>query len=168
MEGGPLLTVEGAIDAARASGYNCLSPLARQIAIEFVTSGETIKSLAARLRQPYSDVRREFNNPITRAFIVDLQKEVAQHKIINAAWVEQQVMELWPKFIGEEAVDIVTPKGESFQAKKFHAAETTSILKHFSGNADQKAAGGVHVVINFGDMGIGPAPAIDVSAAVDA
>ena len=142
------------IDQIRRDGYVALDPLSRQVAIEFVSSGHTLRQIAADLAQPLADVKKAFNNPITRAFISDLQAEMAQHKIINAAWVEQQVLKVWPQLTGEEDVNIVTMKGEQFSARKFHSAEVTSILKHFSGNADQKAGGGVKVVINFGDMGV--------------
>ena len=150
------------VETARADGFKCLSPLERTVAIEFATSGNTLKDIAFRLQQPLADVKRAFNDPITRAFISDLQAEIAAHKVINAAWVEQQVLAIWPQLTGEEEVYLVNKSGEQILARKFHGPEVASILKHFSGNADQKKAGGVHVQINFGDMGVtAPVVAID-------
>lgn len=144
------------VEEARKDGFKCLSPLDKAVAIEFATTGHTLRQVAMDIGQPLGDVRKAFSSPLVRGFIHDLQMEVAQHKIINAAWVEQQVMDMWPKLTGEEDVDLVTAKGESYTAKKFHSAEVTSILRHFSGNSDQKKAGGVQVMINFGDMGVAP------------
>lgn len=150
-------------EQAKQQGYTCLSPLERAVAIEFATTGHTLRQVASDMNQPLSEVRRAFGSPIVRAFIADLQNEIAQHKIINAAWVEQQVLALWPKFVGEEAVNMVNKAGDQIEAKKFHGPEVASIIKHFSGNGDQKKAGGVQVVINFGDMGVSPPrPVIDV------
>ena len=106
--------------------------------------------------QPLAVVRKAFGSPIVRAFIHDLQKEIAAHKVINAAWVEQQVLNIWPQLVGEEDVYMVNKSGEQILAKKFHGPEVASIIKHFSGNDDQKKTGGVQVVINFGDMGVAP------------
>lgn len=148
----PLLTGISA-EEARKDGFRCLSPVDRAVAIEFATTGHALRQVAQDLQMPLADVKKSFNNPIVRAFIYDLQMEVAQHKIINAAWVEQQVLGLWPQFIGEEDTQLVGKDG-CFVGRKFHSAEVASILKHYSGNADQKKTGGVQVMINFGDMGV--------------
>lgn len=150
------------IEEARNTGYIVLSPMQRQIAIEFVVSGRSVSALSKEMGYPSDQIRRVINDPIVRAFISDLQAEVAQHKIINAAWVEAQIINLWPKFTGEEEVDLVGKDGINIKAKKFHATEITSILKHFSGNSDQKKAGGTHVVINFGDMGVSPQKGVTI------
>lgn len=158
------------IERARADGWRILTPEQSKVAIEFVTSGMSIKQLAAHLGMPQAEIKRCLAQPVVRAFVSDLQAEVAKHKIINRAWVENQILELWPKLTGEEEVDVVNMKeGISFKANKFHSAEIASIIKHFSGNEDQKKAGGVQVVINFGQMGVdGTAkPSIDVSGAED-
>ncbi len=143
-------------EQAKQQGYTCLSPLERAVAIEFATTGHTLRQVASGMNQPLSEVRRAFGNPIVRSLIADLQNEIAQHKIINTAWVEQQVLKLWPQFIGEEEVHLVNKAGEEVTARKFHGPEVASIIKHFSGNGDQKKAGGVQVIINFSDMGVAP------------
>lgn len=169
--GTPLTTLlpnSSLIESARANGYLALDPIHRNVAIEFVVSGQSIAALALSMGLTKNDVRKIINDPLTRAFIADLQAEVAQHKIINAAWVETQVLAVWPKLTGEEEVDIVGKDGSQIKAKKFHSAEVTSILKHFSGNADQKGLGGTQVIINFGDMGVSREKVVvDVSGAED-
>ena len=137
------------------------------MAIEFVTSGATVKRIAQELQRPYSEINRIFNDPIVRALIHDLQNELAQHKLINASWVESQVLAIWPQLIGEEDVYLVNKAGEQILARKFHAPEVASILKHFSGNADQKKAGGVNVQINFGDMGVQSPEPVAVDVVID-
>lgn len=157
------------IERARADGWIILSPNQQRVAIEFATTGLSVKEVAKACSETPSFVKQCLASPTVRAFIADLHAELAKHKIINAAWVEQQVLEQWPKLTGEEEVALINAKeGISYTGKKYHSAEVASILKHFSGNSDQKKAGGVQVVINFGDMGVSRAPAIDVSDAEDA
>lgn len=145
------------VEEARAGGFVVLTPLEKAVAIEFATTGASLKEIAATLRQPLADVKAAFNGPLCRAFVHDLQMEIAQHKVINAAWVEGQVLKIWPQLTGEEEVYTINKAGEEVFARKFHGPEITSILKHFSGNADQKAAGGgMNISINFGDMGVNP------------
>lgn len=155
------------VEQARANGYECLSPVEKWVAIEFATSGTTLKELARRSQRPLAEIKQAFSDPIVRALINDLQNEIAQHKLINAAWVEQQVFAIWPQLIGEEDVNLVNKAGEQVTAKKFHAPEVASILKHFSGNADQKKAGGVNVQINFGDMGVTQNQPVAVDVVID-
>lgn len=145
------------VDEARAGGFVVLTPLEKAVAIEFATTGATLREIANTLRQPLADIKASFNNPLCRAFIHDLQMEIAQHKVVNAAWVEAQVLKVWPQLTGEEEVYTINKAGEEVFARKFHGPEVTSILKHFSSNADQKAAGGgLRVNINFSDLGVGP------------
>ena len=140
----------------REHGFDALTPLERQFALEFVVSGCTLKALAAQFECPLATINRMYNDPVVRAFISDMQAEVFQHKLINEQWVEGQVVKIWPQLLGEEPVALVNKCGEAFQAKKFHSQEVTSLLKHFGGNNDQKKAGGVYVQINFGAMGVQP------------
>lgn len=149
-----LMEMRKNVELAREGGYVCLTPVQRQVAIEFATTGHTAKEIARKMGQPQSLVVGAIADPVVRAFIADLQAEIAQHKIINAAWVEQQILEQWPRLTGEEEVPLVNKAGEQILARKYHAPEVASILKHFSGNADQKKAGAVQVVINFGEMGV--------------
>lgn len=173
MDNGNVVPIRAALfgaltpEKAREEGWVCLTPLDRAVAIEFATTGHTLKQIADDLQQPLASVKGSFNSPLVRAFIADLQNEIAAHKVINAAWVEQQVLAIWPQLVGEEAVALVNKAGEQVYAHKFHGPEVASILKHFSGNADQKKAGGVQVVINFGDMGVTPKPVIDITGATD-
>jgi predicted transcriptional regulator len=160
------------IDQARADGWVVLTPMQQRVAIEFATSGMSAKDVAKACGETPAFVRQCLANPIIRAFISDLHAEISKHKIINSAWVEQQLLEQWPKLTGEEEVPLINAKeGISYNGKKYHSAEVVAVLKHFSGNGDQKKAGGVQVVINFGDMGVSRAPpikSIDVSGAEDA
>lgn len=140
----------------RKNGFQSLSPLERQVAIEFAVTGHTLKQIARDMGQDLYAVQKAFRDPCVRAFIADLQDEIAQHKIVNAKWVEDQVLRVWPQLIGEEPVAMVCKEGGEFERKKFHAPEVVAILKHFGGNKDQAKANGVNVQINFGDMGVQP------------
>ena len=146
---------------ARENGFDVLTPLERQFALEFTVSGLTLKALSQQFECPLATINRMYNDPVVRAFISDLQAEVFQHKLINEQWVENQVVKIWPQLLGEEPVALVNKCGEAFEAKKFHPTEVTSLLKHFGGNNDQKKAGGVYVQINFGAMGV-EAPTVNI------
>lgn len=162
----PLVAYSRNVVEAKESGYQCLSPLERQFALEFVVTGGTLRQMAEQFDIPLRQITIMYNDPVVRSFIADMQAEVLQHKLVNEAWVEGQIMKLWPQFIGEEPVAMVNKCGEAFEARKFHSTEVTSLLKHFGGNADQKKAGGVQVQINFGAMGVAPpTPVIEVKDA---
>jgi len=153
MEDNPAI-IGGKVLAARNAGYVDLTPLQRQFALEFVLSGTTLRKIARLMDIPVPMAQKMYNNPIVRAYISDLQKEVAAHRLINDQWVENQIMKIMPKLLGEEMVDIVTSKGSPIRKRKFHAPELTSILKHFGGAQEQKGTGGpgVNIQINFSDM----------------
>jgi len=154
MEGNPS-GISKAVAVARAEGYVNLTPIQRQFALEFVLSGTTLRKIARLMDVPVPIIHKMYNNPVVRAYISDLQKEVAAHKLINDQWVENQIMKIMPKLLGEELVDIVTSKGSHIRKKKFHAPELTSLLKHFGGVQENKGAGGgngVNIQINLADM----------------
>jgi hypothetical protein len=150
------------VDDARRDGFVCLDPIERQFGMDFVVIGGSLKAIADHMEMPISVIKRMFNDPIVRAFIADLQAEVLQHRLINEQWVENQVMEVWPKLMGEETVPLIDKNGGNYLARKFHSAEVVSILKAFGGNKDQKAAGGVHISINFDAMGVSPPPNVTI------
>jgi hypothetical protein len=142
------------VERERLSGFPSLSPIQRQIALEFVLSGATLNALAKTLEFPLAQVQRMFGDPILRAFISELQKEFAVHRLLTEQWVEAQILKNLPKFEGDEPIPIVTREGEQVQRCKFHGKELVAIYKAFGGNADQKKNGGVHVTIDFNAMGV--------------
>lgn len=151
--GAGLAGVPKSVAVAREEGYINLTPFQRQFAMEFVLSGTTLRKIAKLMDVPIGIVQKMYNTPVVRAYISDLQKEVAAHRLVNDQWVENQIMKIMPKLLGEEAVDIVTARGEHLRKRRFHAPEITSLLKHFSGSQEQKGTGGgVNVQINFADI----------------
>jgi len=147
-------SIAGRVTRARNEGFVNLTPYQRQFALEFVLSGASLKKIARVMDLPRPMIQKMYNDPITRAYITDLQKEVAAQRVINDQWVENQILQNMPKLLGEEPVDIVTSKGSHVKQKKYHAAELVSIFKHFGGGQENKGAtgSGVNVQINFGDI----------------
>lgn len=140
---------------AREEGYINLTPFQRQFAMEFVLTGTSLRKIARIMDLPQPFVQKMYNDPIVRAYISDLQKEVAAHRLINDQWIENQIMQNMPKLLGEVPVDIVTSKGQHVKKKKYHGAELVSLFKHFSGQQEAaKQKGAVNVQINFAEMGI--------------
>jgi hypothetical protein len=142
------------VEHERLAGFPTLDAIQRQLAIEFVISGATLKALADTLDLSLPMIRRLMADPILRAFISDLQKEMAVHRLINEQWVEAQILKNLPKFEGEEPIPVVTRDGDQVMRNKFHSKELVALYKAFGGNADQKKNGGVHVTIDFGSMGV--------------
>jgi len=147
-------SIAGRVTRAREEGYVNLTPFQRQFAMEFVLSGTSLKKIAALMELPRPFIQRMYNDPVVRAYISDLQKECAAHRLINDQWVENQLLNNWPKLMGEEAVDIVTSKGCHVKAKKYHASEVGAMLRHFGATRDEgpKGNSGVNVQINFADI----------------
>lgn len=151
------VTLEGRhafVERERLSGFPSITPIQRQVALEFVLSGATLKALAEMLEFPLAQVQRMFGDPILRAFISELQKEFAVHRLLTEQWVESQILKNLPKFEGEEPIPVVTREGEQVMRKKWHGKELVAIYKAFGGNPDQKKNGGVHVTIDFNAMGV--------------
>lgn len=147
-------SIAGRVTRARNEGFVNLTPYQRQFAMEFVLSGTSLRKIARLMDIPQPFVQRMYNDPIVRAYISDLQKEIAAHRLINDQWVENQIMKNLPKLEGEVPIDIVTSKGCHIKRKKYHGAELVALIKHF-GNTNQGGAagtGGVNVQINFGDI----------------
>lgn len=142
------------VERERLSGFPSLNAVHQQIALDFVLSGMTIKALAKQHEMKEVQVHRLFGDPLLRAFISELQKEMTVHRLLTEQWVEVNILKNMPKFEGEEAVPFITKDGEQVFRKKWHAKELVAIFKHFGGNPDQKKAGGVHVNINFEAMGV--------------
>jgi len=147
-------SIAGRVTRARNEGFVNLTPYQRQFALEFVLSGASLKKIARVMELPRPMIQKMYNDPVTRAYITDLQKEVAAQRVINDQWVENQILQNMPKLLGEEPVDIVTSKGCHIKKRKYHAAELTSLFRHFGGGQESKqaGAGGVNVQINFGDI----------------
>lgn len=143
-----------AIERERQAGFPSLSPMQRKIAIDFVLTGTTIPALARELQIPPRHLIYMMGDPLLRAFIADLQKEYAAHRLIDSTWIETQILKAMPKLEGEETVPCVTRDGDEVMRHKYHAKELVSIFKHFGGNQDQKKMGGVHFTIDFGAMGV--------------
>jgi hypothetical protein len=151
------------IERERLAGFPSLTAIQRHVALEFVLSGATLKALAEAMEFTLGDIRRMFGDPIVRAFISELQKEYAIHRLLTEQWVETQILKNLPKFEGEEPVPVVTRDGDEVMRRKFHGRELIALYKAFGGNADQKKSGGVHVTIDFGSMGVAmPSTVIDV------
>ena len=100
---------------------------------------------------------RKLRAPLVQGFIAYLQDQRAKASIITREFVEQQYLEILPMLKGEEEVPLITPQGDSYNAKKFHSGETVSVLRDLS-----KAAGyiaeevghnaPVNIQINIGDL----------------
>ena len=142
------------VERERQAGYPSLDAFHRQVAIDFVLEAASVATIAKKHEIPSSQVHLLFALPLLRAFMSDLQKEYMAYKLIDAGWIEAQIIKNMPKLEGDEPVPCVTRDGDEVMRHKYHAKELIAIFKHFGGNADQKKVGGVHVSIDFGSLGV--------------
>lgn len=155
------------IERERVAGFPTLSLLHQQLAVDFALTGVSFYALAKAHELELRDVVRMFGHPLMRALVTDLQKEYAQHRLINAQWVEAQIIRNMPKLEGDEPIPVVTKDGDQVMRNKYHAKELVSIFKAFGGNEDQKKMGGVHVTIDFGALGVSMEPQAGVTIDAD-
>ena len=124
------------VDRNRQTGWKDLPEVDRAFAIEYITNGFNHANAAEAVGLTKSSGLRKLRAPLVQGFIAYLQDQRAKASIITREFVEQQYLEILPKLKGEEAVPLVSPQGDAYEAKKFHSGETVSVLRDLS-----KAAG---------------------------
>jgi len=146
---------EDIIKKHREEGWLNLEPHKRAFAISYVQSNSYVQA-AKDIKKPGMGARY-LRDPLVKALIADLQKEMFEVSLINRQFVEQKMIETLEKLEGNESVPMVTGQGIAIKEKKFHSGEVVNLLKEMgkiSGIIPEKevAAGGVQVTINMGAL----------------
>ncbi|REK56689.1 MAG: hypothetical protein DWQ49_09975 [Bacteroidetes bacterium] len=95
--------------------------------------------------------------PLTAAFISELQKEKGLSNIVTSDFIKTQFVNLIPYLSGQIEVPIVTGSGEQIEARKFYPGELVNVLKELAkstkfyedGSSDK---GVTNIQINMGDL----------------
>lgn len=119
---------------------------------------------AGYLGNPSRGVARLFRVPMVAAAIDHEVRLAAKKAGLTAEWVTKKAMELYPKLVGEEEVEIpVAFQGELIpaRAKKFHASETKSLLEMLAKSTDFFEGGSspdkmVNIAIDLSRLGVTP------------
>jgi len=138
------------------AGWPDLDERDRAFAVEYITNGFSHNDAAEAVGLSRKSGLKKLREPLIGAFIRHLQASTANAKIITQQFVEQKYLEVLPKLMGEEDVPLFDHKeGISISAKKFHSAETVSVLRDLGKAAGYVApegpkGGNVHVTIDLG------------------
>ena len=96
--------------------------------------------------------KRMIRRPLVRKFLRELMAESAEISLINKLMVEDMILDLRPKVMGEEAVPHVTKDG-SFEAPKFDASSAIRLVEVMAKQTGEEERGSAPIVnINIGDM----------------
>jgi len=140
----------------RESGWPDVGERDRAFAVEYITNGYKHGDAAEAVGLVRSSGTRKLREPLVSAFIRFMQETRQNSKLITQHFVEQKYLEVLPKLMGEEEVDVYDAKeGVSVRVKKFHSAETVSVLRDLGKAAGYIADDGprgaaVNVQINMG------------------
>ena len=152
-----LINSAALVDRNRQTGWKDLPESDRAFAIEYITNGFNYADAAETIGLARTSGIRKLRAPLVQGFIAYIQDQRAKASLITREFVEQQYLEILPKLKGEESVQLITPQGDSYEAKKFHSGEVVSVLRDLG-----KAAGftpeevghsaPVNIQINIGDL----------------
>ena len=117
------------IDRNKSNGWEDLTHEQKAFAYEYLNNGFNHNKAASTLGLGKSAGRRLLANPLVRAFINHLQEETQSHSLVTKQFVDAVYMNLLPKLMGEEKVNIVTASGAEMQAKKFFAGESVALAR---------------------------------------
>ena len=141
----------------KENSFSELSERDKAFAVEYLTNGfkhrDAAEAVGLSANSGTTLLRR------TGPFVEHLQSTSRNAALITKDFVEARYLELLPMLMGEEEVPLVDAKtGHEFSAKKFHSAESVSVLRDLaksSGYIAPELGGGgptVNVQINIGDL----------------
>ena len=104
-------------------------------------------------------LQKLLNKPVIRRAISEVQNDIDSLDFMNEKWVKAQLLKLFPKVMGEEAVPVVNALGDEMEVRKFMPDIAMRILEYVhpkttAGKANGNTAA-VQVTINMGAMGVG-------------
>lgn len=124
----------------------------------YVENGYSLAATSEALAVPTSLLQKILNKPDVRRAITEVQAELDSIDFLNEKWVKTQLLRLFPKVMGEEAIPFVNNFGEEVTARKFYPDIAMRVLEYVAPKTVAgKAAGNltaVQVNIDMGAMGI--------------
>lgn len=128
----------------------------------YVENGYSVVEAAEASGIHLHTCRKMLSNPVVRKAITEVQEAVGEIDFLNDRWVKEQLLRLYPKLIGEEAVPFIDNQGVQVMAKKFHPEVAVRVLEYVAPKAAAGKGGGVAVQVNI-DMGAMGISKVDVN-----
>lgn len=141
---------------SKEESFTDLSELDRAFSVEYITNGFKHREAATTVGLSANQGISKLRQPLVSKFIAHLQDSSIAAKLITQEFVEAKYLEVLPKLMGEEEVPLYDHKeGVTTNAKKFHSAETVSVLRDLGKAAGYVApegpkGGNVNVTIDLG------------------
>lgn len=153
-----LLDSSKTIAALRKDDWKDLDNARRAFAYKYIESYDHCEAAQA-VGYARASGQKLLRDPITAAFIGDLQEAMGERSIIKRDFINVQWMKLLPKLMGEEGVMLGVDKdGLQQEGYKFHASEATRAITELSKSTDFYAGGtgngNVSININLAALGI--------------
>lgn len=117
-------------NAAKSSGWHSLPPAEQAFVAAYVNEGYSLRDAAISIGIAEAVCKKYLSRADVRAAIVEVQTELDSIDFLNEKWVRAQLLKLYPKVIGEEAVPIVTAQGEKVNAHKFMPEIAMKIIEY--------------------------------------
>lgn len=146
------------VESLRKGGWKELDTTRRAFAYKYIESYDHCEA-AQEIGFTRATGLKLLRDPITAAFISDLQETMGERSIIKRDFINVQWMKLMPKLMGEEEVMLGVDKdGMQQEGYKFHAGEATRALTELSKSTNFYAGGtgngNVSININLAALGI--------------
>jgi len=144
------------VERQKQLGWSDLDPQLRAFAHEYIIDYNHRRA-ASETGYPMAKGIQLVRDPLVSAYVQHLQNQNLVSNIITEDFVRSQYLNIIPKLMGDEEVNIVTAMGQELSVKKFHSSELVSVLrelgkstKFYENGSGQDA--GVTINLNLGDV----------------
>jgi hypothetical protein len=124
----------------------------------YTENAYSLAETASALSLPTKQLSSLLNRKDIRCAISEVQTELDSIDFLNDKWVKSQLLRLFPKVMGDEAVPMVNNLGEEYEAKKFMPDIAMRIVEYVAPKTTAGKANGnstaVQVNIDLGALGI--------------
>jgi hypothetical protein len=119
----------------------------------YVESGYSVNDAAQVTGITVAICRKMLQNVTVRNAIAELQEAVGEITFLNELWVKEQLLKIYPKLLGEEAIPMIDNFGGQIEVRKFHPDQALKVLEYIAPKAQPaKTNGGTNVQVNI-DLG---------------
>lgn len=152
------IPTDALIKANEANGWPDVKSVEKAFASEYVLSRDH-REAAEIVGKTRSAGIKLLKNPLVNAYIAFLDSKVATRRLIDRAYVESEMLNLYYMAKGEDEVNLVDKDGTQFTAKEANLPVASKLLVEMAKSTkfyeDGSSQGGmVNIGINLGAMGV--------------
>ena len=133
--------IKKVIERMRSTGWADMPVEHRAFVLAYSETYSHIKA-AEKLNRSGSWGLKMIRDPLVLAMIQDVQDSYMELNILSENFIRQKWIELLPKLMGEEKVDIILANGAQMSGKKFFANESISVLRELGKSVENFYKGG--------------------------